>query len=168
VDATTTPTLSVNSGSICSGSSLTLTANGALNYTWSPSTNLSSSTGSFVVANPNSTTIYSVLGAIGSCTATANSTVNVYSNPTITVNSSTICAGQQTATLIANGASTYSWVPTTNLSTATGSLVTGTPNTTENYTVNGVDANGCFGSATATINVNAIPNITVISSTICA
>jgi gliding motility-associated-like protein len=167
VDVTTTPTLSVNSGSICSGSSLTLTANGALNYTWSPTNNLSSSTGIVVVANPNSTTIYSVIGANGSCTATANSTVNINLNPTITVNSSTICAGQRTATLTANGALTYSWVPSTNLNAATGSLVTGTPNTTENYTVSGVDANGCFGSATATINLNSIPNITVNSSTIC-
>jgi len=168
VDVTTTPTLSVNSGSICSGSSLTLTASGATNYTWSPTTNLSSSTGSVVVANPNSTTIYSVIGANGSCTATATSTVGVNSNPTITVNSSTICAGQQTATLAANGASTYSWIPTTNLSAATGSLVTGTPITTENYTVVGIDLNGCLGSATATIVVNAIPNIIANSSTICA
>jgi hypothetical protein len=57
VDVTTTPTLSVNSGSICSGSSLTITANGATNYSWSPTTDLSSSAGSVVVANPNTTTI---------------------------------------------------------------------------------------------------------------
>jgi len=168
VDVIITPTLSVNSGSICSGSSLTLTANGATNYAWSPTTNLSSSTGSVVVANPSSTTIYSVLGANGTCTATATSTVGVNSNPIITVNSSSICVGQQTATLAANGASTYSWIPTTNLSAATGSLVTGTPITTENYTVVGIDLNGCLGSATATIVVNAIPNITANSSTICA
>ncbi|MCF8424594.1 MAG: gliding motility-associated C-terminal domain-containing protein, partial [Bacteroidia bacterium] len=160
VDVTTTPTLSVNSGSICSGSSLTLTANGALNYTWSPTTNLSVSTGSVVVANPNTTTIYSVIGVNSSCMATANSTVNVISNPTITVNSGSVCSGSS-LTLTANGATNYTWSPITNLSSSTGSIVIGNPISSENYTITGADVNGCISSTTATITVNPVPNMTI-------
>jgi gliding motility-associated-like protein len=169
VNVISNPTLTVNSGSICSGSSLTLNANGALNYTWSPTTNLSSSTGSIVVANPNSTTIYSIIGANGSCTATANSTVNVISNPTLTVNSGSICSGSS-LTLTANGAANYTWSPTTNLSSSSGGVVFANPNTTTVYSVIGTNAFGCVSSTNTTLTVVSTPTISAIANppSICA
>ncbi|MFM7839952.1 MAG: PKD domain-containing protein, partial [Chitinophagaceae bacterium] len=47
------PSVTVNSGAICQGSSITLTASGADTYQWTPSTGLSSSTGASVTATPS-------------------------------------------------------------------------------------------------------------------
>lgn len=161
------PTVTVNAATICIGDSTTLNANGAATYVWSPGTGLSSTTGSSVTANPTSTTVYTITGTAGTCTAVATTTVTVNPLPVVTVNSETICVGQQTATLTANGASTYTWTPATDLSSATGSPVTGTPTTTTSYTVTGTDGNGCINTATATINVNPLPTLTLTSGFIC-
>ncbi|MEO8760862.1 MAG: PKD domain-containing protein, partial [Bacteroidia bacterium] len=91
--------------------------------------------------------------------------VTVNPLPTVTVNSSTICVGQQTATLTAGGASTYIWSPSATLSNNIGDTVTGTPVTTTNYTVIGTDNNGCQNLANATIVVNGLPTITTSSAT---
>ncbi len=163
------PTISVNNASICIGQqTATLTANGANTYSWTPSADLSSSTGSLVTGNPIVTQTYSVIGTdLNGCFNTNTSTITVNSLPIISTNSSTICVGQQTATLTANGATTYSWIPGTGLSSTTGSIVTGTPLSSENYTVVGMDANGCISGTTTAITVNYLPTITVNSSTIC-
>ncbi|MBS1646601.1 MAG: PKD domain-containing protein [Bacteroidetes bacterium] len=101
------------------------------------------------------------------CTDSITNPVTVYPLPTVTVNSSTICLGQQTATLTANGASTYAWSPATGLSAATGASVTGNPAATTFYIITGTGANTCTNTATATITVSAPPTITVNSPTIC-
>lgn len=174
-DTTTTitvnslPVISVNSASICMGQqTATLTANGATTYSWIPGTGLSSTTGSVVTGTPGATQVYTVGGmdANGCINGTVTS-IFVHALPTITVNSSTICLGQQTATLTANGASTYTWSPATGLNVNTGAAVTGTPTSTQSYTVTGTDVNGCYSDGTSTITVNATPTITVNSATIC-
>lgn len=71
----------------------------------------------------------------------------------ITVNNATICPGG-TATLTANGGTTYSWTPPTGLSATTGATVTASPATTTTYTVTG---NGACGSGTATATVTVLP-----------
>lgn len=153
---TLTPTLS----SICVGMSSTLTASGATNYTWSPSATLSSNTGSLVVANPTTTTIYTITGSTNSCTNTAITTVSVLANPTLTVTPSfSVCSGT-TGTLNVSGANTYTWNNATNLSSANGGTVTSSTNTTETYTVIGTALNTCTNSAVTTITVITTPTIT--------
>jgi len=167
VTVTPTPTVTVNNGTICNGGSTTLTANGATTYSWSPGTGLSATTGASVSANPTVTTVYTVTGANGTCTSTATSTVSVVTNPTVTVNTATICAGQQTATLTANGATTYVWSPATGLSATTGSMVTANPGATTAYTITGT-VGTCTAVTTTTVNVNSVPVVGVNSATICA
>jgi len=77
---------------ICVGSSATLTANGAENYSWSDGTN--TYTGASIVVSPTTTTTYSVTGttALG-CMNTAQITVNVNSYVTI-VEDVSICSGE--------------------------------------------------------------------------
>jgi len=163
------PTVTVTSGTICVGQqTATLTANGASTYTWVPGTGLSATTGSLVTANPGATTTYTITGTVGTCTATGNATVTVNPLPIVTASSATICVGQQTATLTANGANTYSWNPSGSLCCTTGATVTGTPTVSTNYTITGTDANGCVNTATASILVNPLPNVTVNSGLICA
>ena len=165
VTVTPNPTVTVNSGIICSGSSLTLTATGATNYTWSPATTLSSPNGSVVTANPLSTTQYTVTGSTGTCTNSAVSNVTVIPTPTITATSGTICSGSSVV-LTANGATSYSWSPSSTLSSAIGNTVTANPSITTSYTVTG--ANGsCTNTVSTTVSVTAIPTISVNSQTIC-
>ncbi len=163
------PTISVNSSSICVGQqTATLAATGAITYSWMPGTGLSATTGSIVTGTPGATENYTVGGMdANGCINGTVTTIVVNPLPTITVNSATICLGQQTATLTANGASTYSWVPGTGLSSTTGAVVTGTPVTSQNYTVGGMDLNGCINGTTTAITVNALPVITVNTASIC-
>ena len=146
---------------ICSGKSATLTANGASSYTWMPG-NLS---GTSIVVSPSTTTNYTVLG-VSSCgfnTAVVNQMVTSTPTVMVMISSTAICAGSS-ATLIATGATTYSWMPIS----VTGSVAIVTPTASAGYVV--VGANGaCTGTATTSVLVNPMPMITVspISTTIC-
>jgi hypothetical protein len=90
-----TPTTSSTSGTtvavsldqtICPGSPITLTATGATNFTWSPATNLSSTIIANPVANPMTTTTYTVVGTGGvGCINTAKVKVTVLEDNYTTV-----------------------------------------------------------------------------------
>jgi gliding motility-associated-like protein len=159
-----------SNSSVCAGSSVTLTAVGATNYTWSPATGLNTTTGATVVATPASTTTYTVTGSGGctTCTATTTVTVNPIPNVSVTPAAPSICSGQST-TLTASGATTYTWSPATGLNTTNGATVTANPATTTTYTVTGTAA-GCTDPATVTVTVNPIPVVTISPTppTICA
>ena len=163
------PALVATSSTICVGQqTATLTASGALTYTWNPTTDLNPTNGSTVIGTPVTTTNYTVTGTDGNgCINTATSTITVNPLPPVAVNSSTICVGQQIASLTAANAVTYTWNPATTFSSNTGATVKGTPTITTSYTVAGTDANGCVNTANTTITVNQLPVITVNSSTIC-
>jgi len=151
------PVVNVNSATICDGDNATLTATGATSYSWTPSATLSSGSGSPVTATPTTTTTYTVTGTTGSCTGTGTATVTVTPLPNVTVNNATICAGQS-ATLTANGATSYNWTPSGSLTSASGSPVTATPATTTTYTVTGTSS-GCSNTATSVVTVNPLPTI---------
>ncbi len=163
---TVTPTLSA----ICSGQTTTFTASGANTYTWNSSATLNTTSGSVVIASPLSTTNYNVIGTLNTCTSQAVSSVSVLASPTISLNLNTnICLGtNSSATLIATGANSYSWVNASTLSSSTGSVVIATPNATTNYTVTGFNS-ACSNTAIITVSVNATPTITSLthSNTTC-
>ncbi|MCD6069254.1 MAG: hypothetical protein K0S33_4080 [Bacteroidetes bacterium] len=162
-----TPTVTVNSPTICTGATANLSAFGAGGggtYTWSPAT--TPATGANVTVTPTVTTIYTVTGTSAStCSATATSTVTVNNAPNVTVTSDTICIGG-TANLTANGGISYTWSAGT--SPAAGPIVTASPAVTTTYVVTVTDANSCSGTATATVTVNPLPIVTVTSATVCA
>jgi len=164
---TVSPTVTVNVATICIGDSDTLFAGGANSYSWSPATGLSITTGSVSIANPTSTNVYTVTGTVGTCTASNTATVTVNNLPVVSANSGTICLGQQTETLTATGASTYTWTPAGGLSTTTGASVTANPGSTTVYTITGTDINSCVNTSTTSVLVNPLPVITVNNSTIC-
>ncbi len=75
--------ISVNpaSATICPGSSVSLTANGAQSYSWTPPTGLSSAVGYSVSASPASTTTYTVTGSDASgCTGTNTAVVSLFTD----------------------------------------------------------------------------------------
>lgn len=150
--------LNVNSPTICSGETTTLTATGATTYTWLPG-NQNTST---ISVNPSSTTVYTVSGSSGSCSGSVTSTVTVLSQPTLNVSNQSICSGE-TITLSTTGATNYTWMPGAQNS----SSISVTPSVTTSYTVTG--ANGtCTNSAVVSVSVTPTPTISVSSLTVCA
>lgn len=149
------PTISVNSLSICSGQNATLTATGGTTYAWS-----TGATTNPITVSPTSTTSYTVTGTTAGCSNTAVATVTIGGGISVTVNSPTICDGQS-ATLTANGGTTYSWS-----TGSTANPLTVSPTTTTSYTVTGTTG-GCSGTTVATVTVNPIPLVTSTNSTIC-
>jgi hypothetical protein len=98
-------------------------------------------------------------GIICSFEMTEKVTINIAQQPTITVNSGAICAGQS-FTITPSGADTYSY---------TGGNNVVSPSTLTNYTVTGTSTlAGCSNTAVSTVSVNSLPNVTVNSGAICS
>jgi hypothetical protein len=156
-------TASSSSNTVCAGTTISLTGNGALNYNWMPG-NLS---GSPVNDNPNSSTTYTVTGTdVNGCSNTATVAVTVNALPSVIASSSSssVCPGGS-VTLTGNGATTYNWMP----GNISGSPVSDTPASSTTYTMTGTDANGCSNTDSITVIVNPLPNITISGNTsICA
>ena len=94
------PTITVNSPTICAGTNTIITANGAVNYSWSNAATLNSASGYSVVANPTVTTIYTITGT-----------------------SSNACAGFNTSTVTVLPAPSSSFTGITDLNVTTGTIL---------------------------------------------
>ncbi|HQQ94059.1 MAG TPA: gliding motility-associated C-terminal domain-containing protein [Bacteroidia bacterium] len=144
-------TATASPSAICMGSGSTLTANGAVSYTWSPSSTVASS----IMVTPSVSSVYSVVGtnSIGCHGAT---TVSVTVNPPcVSVNSTSItCASLGSATVISNGGIgpfSYTWFP----SAQSGSVAVGlSPGT---YTIVVHDFGSNFTYTTTTVFTSLIP-----------
>ncbi|MBL7909894.1 MAG: T9SS type A sorting domain-containing protein [Bacteroidia bacterium] len=147
-----TPTLSVNNGTICPGGSFTISPSGANTYTYLP-------VGPIV--SPIITSSYSITGTsvFGCVTNTAVvSVITVTNNLAVSITGSiTICEGE-TANLIANGASTYTWSTGANAAT-----ITPTPSVNTTYSVIGASGT-CSNTASVSVIVNPNPTVTAISN----
>jgi len=163
--STSIPVLSTAGGdSICTGGSVTLTAIGAVSYNWSPAAGLSSPTAQNPIANPSSTTIYTVTGT-DACGATTTATATVTVLTPIVANasqsSSAGCgAGGGSASVIATGGTgkyTYLWNTGATSQTITGQAA-------GSYTVTVSDGSPCTQTALVAISTNPSPTINSISS----
>lgn len=143
--------------SICDGQSVTISATGGGNYSWT-----NGNTNSSINISPTYTTTYSVIVSVNGCSDTATATVTVNPSPTVAVPGSTICIGDA-ATLTATGGTNYSW---SNGSTA--NPISVNPPSTTTYTVVGTNANGCSNSTQVTVAVAPPPVATATSATICS
>ncbi len=149
------PTINVNSGLICLGSSMVLTATGGSTYTWSPSTGLSATTGTSVTANPVSTSVYTVTGTdVNGCVNTATGTVTVDQVVITGVAVTDVsCFG------LTDGTITVTAAGATQFSDDNGGTyqVSNTFNEgVGNYTIIVQNANGCADTSVATINEPAL------------
>ncbi len=145
---------------ICNGSSTVISASGANTYTWSPTTGLSCTTCNNPTASPSTTTTYTVIGsnAFG-CKDTGDVTVNVVTKPVVSAGTNrSICNGDS-VTLVATGASSYVWTPSTGLSCTGCDSTIASPTATTTYTVVGTAGNNCSDTATVMVTVNALPNV---------
>lgn len=159
VNVGTTPTITATASPTlkCGPNPATLTATGATSYTWYPGAQI----GATVVVNPFATTVYTVVGANGSCTSIATVTlffapipfINTFANP---IN---ICSGSS-STLGAIGAASYTWNP----GSVVGQTIVVTPSVTTVYTVTGANAAGCTNTATRVVNVTPSPTIIPVAN----
>ena len=142
-----------NSQTVCIGTAVTLSAAGAVTYTWDNSIN------DGVAFTPSNTATYTVTGTdINGCIDTDQ--VQVIVNPlpvTSAGNNQTVCSGT-TVTLAGSGATSYSW--SNNISNG----VPFTATSTTTYTVTGTNGNGCVNTAQMTVIVNTLPVVTAGSN----
>jgi hypothetical protein len=142
------PTLSAAASTtlLCIGQSATLTAGGADTFTWNPG-----GLGANLAVWPSVTTTYTLSGSMVNGCEGQTQTLSIVVNEAAPISASTsntlLCKGQS-ATLTANGASTYTWNPG-----GTGTSITVSPSLTTTYTVTGTDENGCTNSAIVTQSV---------------
>jgi len=88
---------------ICQGSSTILTASGADTYQW----NIGETTSEIVIFNFG---IYTVVGTTNEgCVSSANVSIYVYPNPTITIMGDTVLCQGESLTLTAYGGNSYLW-----------------------------------------------------------
>ncbi len=156
------PTLAVTSSTnqTCLGKTATLTATGAMTYTWS---NNVSNGASFT---PSVTNTYTVQGQNGCGITTAVTTISIAPLPvTLISNPTVVCAGSSSTLTAATAATSYSWFP---ISNATASMIV-SPAVNTIYTV-AVSDGTCFGLATVSVNTIPVPTIAISPTltTICA
>ncbi|MFN8354746.1 MAG: hypothetical protein U0Y10_09880 [Spirosomataceae bacterium] len=99
--------------SVCLGSTINLTSSGGSSYSWNGPNNFSNNTQNpspFSAISTNQGGIYSVSVTVGSCTASATTSVEVKVSPTAVAGTSTpiVCVGGA-ITLTSSGGSSYSW-----------------------------------------------------------
>jgi hypothetical protein len=151
LSVTSTPTITAfaSPSNVCAGQTTTLMATGAPSYTWN--------TGAMTpvtVDTPTANTVYTVSSDNGGCIGTSLVPVTVAPGVTVSVaNTPTMLCSGSSATLIASGASSYTWSTGTN---AVGIIVS--PTITTNYTVTG-DNGGCTGAAVITQSVTICSGI---------
>lgn len=158
-----TLTLAASSATVCPGQTTTLTATGAVNYTWSPGSSLSTTSGSVTNASPNTATTYTVLGDNGAgCNGSAQITVNMGSSPPMLISStaSAVCTGFN-STVTASGATSYTWTGSTFTTSIIQPSISVGPGT---YTVFGGSGAGCNSFSVITINLAPPLNIQVTQS----
>ncbi|MBP6455537.1 MAG: T9SS type A sorting domain-containing protein [Chitinophagaceae bacterium] len=133
---------------VCGGGQTTLFGSGAATYTWSGGVTDN------VPYTFSTSGIYTVTGTdINNCSNTATSSVSLFpANTSTSVTPATVfnCIGGASTLLTASGSvGNYTWDP----GAITGNPVNVSPAFFTTYTVTGVDANGCTGTATANVIV---------------
>ncbi|WP_165825335.1 gliding motility-associated C-terminal domain-containing protein [Pedobacter yonginense] len=163
------PSTNISSTSICKGSSVNLEASGGTTYLWSPSTGLSDPSNANTTASPDETTTYTVNISNGTCSETAQVTVNVVDKiqPSTNISSISICKGSS-VNLEASGGTTYSWFPITGLSDPSSAKTTASPDKTTTYTVS-ISNGTCSETAQLTVNVDekVVPSTNISTTSIC-
>jgi serine protease len=149
------PSISVNSSTICEGSSATLSASGVTTYTWNTSSNTSS-----ISVSPTSTSIYTITGNLVGCSVaaiqTATVTVNALPNVSLASISGPLCVNNSSVALSGSPAGgVYSGAGVNGSSFDPAVSGAGTFTISYNYT----DVNSCSASSSNTVTVDLCTSI---------
>ena len=163
-------TVTPSSASICAGETVTLTASGAVSYTWSPATGLSATNSPSVDATPGVTTTYTVTGTdANGCSSSSQVIVNVNQVPVLTsaADLGTICGGgtiSYTPTATPASGVTFSW---SRAAIAGNSAASGNGSINETLVNNGtnpVGINYIYTLNTAGCSVTSPVSVVVVSA----
>ncbi len=150
------PVATTTTSSVCEGETIYLFADPLVGatYNWTGPNGFTSTSQNPVIPNVTvaDSGLYTLTVDVDGCTNSTDINVVVFPKPVISVvtDKDTIC-GSNVATLTASGADTYSWSPSTGLSSTTGSVVTASPAATTVYTVIGSNIHQCTDTASLTI-----------------
>ncbi|OSZ80766.1 hypothetical protein CAP36_05845 [Chitinophagaceae bacterium IBVUCB2] len=150
--------------SICEGSSTQLAVSSiASQFSWSPVIGLSNPGIANPVANPVTSTQYTVTATLGTCQLTG--TINLIVNPAPIANAGAdivMCQGQSIQ-LQGSGGTRYTWSPTTFMN-GTGASPTITPDRDITYILSVMDANNCSSLKNDSVKVVVKPPFTITLS----
>jgi len=155
---TPTVTATAASGTICEGAATSLSASGALTYTWN-----TGATGSIVAVTPTTAATYTVVGDNAGCTDTAYVSVAVNALPSVSLTSSQSNACVNGGTVALTGSPAGGVYTGTNV---TGNVFTpGSIAGTYNPSYSVTDTiTGCSNSASIAIAVNAPPSVSLTAA----
>lgn len=155
-------------GSASPAATITGTGGGAFTFNPLPGDGATINGATGAITNGVGGTTYTIeYTTNGICPQSSTQTVTVNALPPVDVPDYSVCTGG-TVTLIATGATTYTWTPGTYLNTTTGASVDCTPTAGITYTVTGTDGNGCQNTDQTTVTI--IPNAPIdagLDVTIC-
>lgn len=152
------PSLTIHASpdTVCWNQSSTISAGGAVNYSWAPYTFLSSSNTSITVTTPSTSLIYTLTANNGlGCTNTNTVPISFAFPPSVSIvaTNNSVCIGT-TATLSAYGATYFFWSGSSFAGVVVNqSLIAGGGT----YTVVGSNGDGCKAEATFSIYVYDVP-----------
>jgi gliding motility-associated-like protein len=175
VSITATPNITVtaNHDTVCSGNSVTLTAAGAgtiaSNYRWTPG----DATGRAITVHPTTSVAagtvnqtYTVTGTNNGCSSTASYTIVVHPKPAVQIvanpSNAQVCVGD-TLLLSATGGGTHQWKKGGEIVGNGDSLwlVPTVSGSNVQYRVIATSAEGCTNSATRSVQVYPLPNVSI-------
>lgn len=146
----------VNAGldsAICIGEPITLTASGAVAYSWDQSVT------NGTAFNPTTTTTYTVSGTdANGCVNTDQVVITIHPLPLVNAGPDQSICINDTTVLAGSGAASYVW---------DNSILNGIafiPATTITYTVTGTDSNTCVNTDEVIVTVNPLPVISFSAS----
>lgn len=134
----------------CENNPVQLTASGGTTYKWFPAEGLSSANIANPIANPSSTTKYTVTVSNGGCSATADVEVVIIKNAVADAGTDLKALNGQSVTLygkVTGDNVTYFWTPTAYLDDPTKLNPKASPPFDITYTLNAISNSGCVSSA---------------------
>lgn len=149
-------TLSGTQSSLCTGGAVTLTASGGDSFVWS-----TGETGSTIVVNPSTSTLYSVVITAGSCSQTLSTTITpVEEEENIMPDTVYVGSGEPIFIPGPSGFATYLWTPDDQINNPFGQGVTFVGTASQVLVVEATHADGCvLTDSVVVIVVNlTIPN----------
>jgi gliding motility-associated-like protein len=161
------PTINVSAPTValCSGQQHSFSVQGASGYVWSPGGPglVVYNGGSLAVASPSASALFSVYGSSLGCNSSSQSaSVTVYAIPStwVALDHVQACLGKPVQLVAGGSSASFSWSPAVGLNTTSGSTVTATLSSNQQYTVTG-SLNGCISKAVITVNVLGLPVVQI-------
>jgi gliding motility-associated-like protein len=131
-----------------------------LHFLWSPSIGLNDTTIQNPLANPLTTTTYTVVSSIGNCFASDTKTITVVPYPVVNAFSdTTICYGNSAQINGITDGTNIIWSPSNSLADANTLHPVASPQTTTTYTLAVTGNLGCPKSSSDTVTVTVVPKV---------